>query len=234
MGNVSYNGIAWIYEALGQLYSGGQIYASKASQLSQMRPGDAVLYAGVGPGEDAILACERGANVTCIDVAPKMLQKVESRCRAVEIKPGLICGNILDHKLTAHYDIVVANFFLNVFAEDAMAEILEHLASLVKPDGKLLIADFIAPSGNRLARTGQALYWGVTNLFYYLLRLCAWHPIYDYPSYFAAAGLEFQEIERFPVTRFGPPGFCSITAVRFLVATPDDEKSSILSAAHGP
>jgi len=214
MGSVSYNGIAWIYESLGQLYSGGQIYAAKASQLPQMRPGDAILYAGVGPGEDAVLAGQRGAIVTCIDVAPKMLQKVESRFRAAGIQPGIICGNVLDHKLTGHYDIVVANFFLNVFTENAMAAILEHLASLVKSDGKLLIADFIAPSGNRLARAGQAFYWGVTNLFYYLLRLCAWHPIYDYPRYFAAAGLQFQKIDRFPVSRFGPQGFCAITAVR--------------------
>jgi ubiquinone/menaquinone biosynthesis C-methylase UbiE len=62
-----------------EVYSGGQIYAAKASQLVPMRSGDRVLYAGVGPGEDAALAERLGAKVTCIDVAPKMLQKVESR-----------------------------------------------------------------------------------------------------------------------------------------------------------
>jgi demethylphylloquinol methyltransferase len=214
MGRTSYNGLAWIYESLGQLYSGGQIYAAKASQVAQMGPGDAVLYAGVGPGEDAILAGQCGAQVTCIDVAPKMLQKVAFRFRAAEIQPEMICGNVLDHKLTGRYDVVVANFFLNVFAEDRMAFILKHLASLVKPGGKLLIADFTAPSGNRLASASQAFYWGVTNFFYYLLRLCAWHPVYDYPRYFSSVGLEFQKIDRFPVSRFGPQGFCAITAVR--------------------
>ena len=97
-----------------------------------MRPGDIVLYAGVGPGEDAVLAGQFGANVTCIDVAPKMLQKVESRFRAAGIPARMICGNVLDHKLTGHYDIVVANFFLNVFAEDSMRAMLTHLASLGK------------------------------------------------------------------------------------------------------
>jgi demethylphylloquinol methyltransferase len=215
MAATSYNGIAWIYELLGQIYSGGQIYAAKASQLAQMRSGDAVLYAGVGPGEDAALAGQLGANVTCIDVAPKMLQKVESRFQIAGMQAQTICGNVLDHKATGRYDIVVANFFLNVFAEDQMSTMLTHLASLVRPGGKLLIADFVAPSGTRLGRTSQALYWGVTNLFYYLLRLCAWHPIYDYPRFFTTAGLKFEKLERFRVSRFGPQGFCAITAVRY-------------------
>jgi hypothetical protein len=102
---------------------------------------------------------------------------------------------------------------------------LAHLASLVKPGGKLLIADFIVPSGNQLARASQTLYWGVTNLFYYLLRLCAWHSIYDYPQYFTAAGLTFQKIERFRVGRFGPQGFCAITAVRCLEKAVDDSQT---------
>ena len=224
MGAASYNGIAWIYESLGELYSGGQIFAAKNSQLAQMRPGDAVLYAGVGPGEDAVLAGQLGAKVTCIDVAPKMLQKVESRFRTAGIQARMICSDVLDHRLIEHYDLVVVNFFLNVFAEDAMSGMLTHLASLVKPGGKLLIADFIAPSGNRMARAGQALYWGITNLFYYLMRLCAWHPVYDYPRYFTAAGLEFQEIKQFRVGRFGPQGFCAITAVRCLKKDGDDSQ----------
>ena len=226
MGATSYNGIAWIYESLGQLYSGGQIYAAKASQLAQMRPGDSVLYAGVGPGEDAVLAGQLGANVTCLDVAPKMLKKVASRFEDAGIPARMICGNVLDHKLSGQYDIVVANFFLNVFAEDSMVAMLSHLASLVKPGGKLLIADFVAPTGNRLARSSQAIYWGVTNLFYYLLRLCAWHPIYDYPRYFAATGLEFERIDRFRVGRFGPQGFCAITGVRCLTPANDQLQPS--------
>jgi demethylphylloquinol methyltransferase len=226
MGATSYNGIAWIYESLGQLYSGGQIYAAKASQLAQMRPGDAVLYAGVGPGEDAVLAGKLGAHVTCIDVAPNMLQKVASRFSADGVQAQMIHGNVLDHKLTGHYDVVVANFFLNVFDEDSMSAMLSHLASLVKPHGKLLIADFVAPCGSRLACASQDIYWGVTNLFYYLLRLCAWHSIYNYPRYFAAAGLELNAIERFRVGRFGPQGFCAITAVRCLTSANDNGQPS--------
>lgn len=214
MDHKSYNGMAWIYESLGQLYSGGSIYKAKASQVEEMRPGEAVLYVGVGPGEDAVLAGMLGADVTCIDIAPQMLRQVESRFQAAGLPVELICGDVLSHNRTGHYDVVAVNFFLNVFAEAPMQAMLTHIATLVKPGGKLLISDFTAPRGGWLGRTVQAWYWGVTNLFYYLLRLCAWHAIYDYPRYFAAAGLEFRGIRQFRVGRFGPQGFCAITAVR--------------------
>jgi ubiquinone/menaquinone biosynthesis C-methylase UbiE len=179
-----------------------------------MRPDDHVLYVGVGPGEDAVLAGQLGAKVTCIDIAPNMLRQVEQRFRTVGRPVHTICADVLSHPQTGEYDVVVVNFFLNVFAENAMATMLAHLASLVKPGGKLLISDFIAPRGGRISCAVQAWYWRVTNLFYFLLRLCAWHPIYDYPRYFPAAGLEFRNIQRFPLGRFGPEGFCAITAVR--------------------
>jgi len=206
--------MAWIYERLGQLYSAGKIYAAKASQIQEMKPGDAVLYVGVGPGEDALLAGRLGAEVTCIDLAPKMLRKVASRFQAEGAKVSLICGDVRDYYLSGHYDVVVANFFLNVFAARPMQAMLAHLATLVKPGGKLLISDFAAPRGGWFARTIQAWYWGITNIFYYLLGLCAWHPIYDYPNYFQAVGLELSRVRTFPVGRFGPQGFCAITSVR--------------------
>jgi demethylphylloquinol methyltransferase len=210
----SYNGIAWVYEWLGQLYSGGKIYQAKASQIGQMQRGDSVLYVGVGPGEDAILAGKHGSKVTCIDIAPKMLRQVEARFKAAGLPAEFICDDVLAHNPPGRYDIVVVNFFLNVFAENGMQAMLSHLATLVKPGGKLLISDFAAPHGKRFGRTVQAWYWGVTNLFYYLLGLCAWHPIYNYPRYFDRAGLRLSQIQLFPVGRFGPQGFWAITAVR--------------------
>src|SRR5262249_48773217 len=163
-----------------------------------------VLYVGVGPGEDAVLAGILGAKVTCIDIGPQMLKQVKSRFDAADVPVDLICDNVLNHKLTGHYDVVVVNFFLNIFYEGPMQAMLTHIATLVKPGGKLLISDFAAPRGGWLSRTVQAWYWGVTNLFYYVMGLCAWHAIYDYPRYFAAAGLELLSIRQFPVGRFGP------------------------------
>jgi demethylmenaquinone methyltransferase/2-methoxy-6-polyprenyl-1,4-benzoquinol methylase len=214
MATQNYGRVARVYESLGQIYSGGQIYAAKASQAAEVRAGDRVLYMGIGPGEEALLAARRGARVTGIDLAPQMLRIVEGRLQREGLAAELICGDVLAHDRREHYDVVVLNFFLNVFSEPMMQQILAHAATLVKPGGKVLISDFAAARGGPVQRFVQEAYWGVTNLFYYLLRLAAWHRIYDYARYFEPLGLELQRVTHFRPYKIGPGGFYAITAVR--------------------
>ena len=214
MAQPNYDLIARVYDALGVIYSGGQIHAAKNSQLDQMQPGDKVLYVGVGPGEDAVLAARHGAHVTCLDLSAQMLRQAERHMRCQGCEAEFLQADVLQHERRNHYDVVVVNFFLNVFDEGQMQDMLAHLVTLVRPAGKLLISDFALPRGNRLCRAVQAAYWGVTDLFYYLLGLCAWHPVYDYASYFPQVGLELRQEQRFRPYRVGPGGFAALTAVR--------------------
>jgi 2-polyprenyl-3-methyl-5-hydroxy-6-metoxy-1,4-benzoquinol methylase len=179
-----------------------------------MLAGDKVLYVGVGPGEDAVLAARHGAQVTCIDLSAQMLTQAEGRMRSQGCTAEFLQQDVLEHDRHNHYDVVVVNFFLNVFSESQMRDMLACLVKLVRPTGKLLISDFATPRGNPLARSLQAVYWGITDLFYYLLGLCAWHPIYDYASYFPAVGLELRGEKRFRPYGIGPGGFAALTAVR--------------------
>ncbi len=214
MTTLNYNRVALVYEALGYIYSGQQIYRAKASQIAEIEPQDRVLYAGVGPGEDAVLAAGKGARVTCIDLSTAMLRHAESRMTREGLTAEFLQTDLLDHDRREFYDVVIVNFFLNVFSEQDMRRMLCHLATLAKPGGKVLIADFMPPEGKPLARTAQAAYWGVTNLFYYLLGLSAWHPVYDYTACFAAAGLTLKNVRRFRPLKISPVGFWAVTATR--------------------
>ena len=68
----SYAPLAFIYDELASFYSLGRIAQSKRAQLSAIEPGARVLYAGVGRGEDAILAARFGAQVT-FDISTEQL-----------------------------------------------------------------------------------------------------------------------------------------------------------------
>ena len=214
MADKNYDLVARVYDALGMIYSGGQIHAAKNSQLAEMQPGDKVLYVGVGPGEDAVLAAERGAQVTCLDLSAQMLRQAEARMQRHGCQAEFLQTDVLQHDRQNHYDVVVVNFFLNVFSEQQMRDMLAYLVTLVRPAGKLLISDFATPQGNLISRAVQAAYWGITDLFYFLLGLCAWHPIYDYASYFPHVGLELRQEKRFRPYGVGPGGFTALTAVR--------------------
>ncbi len=150
MADKNYDLVARVYDTLGLIYSGGQIHAAKNSQLGEMQAGDRVLYVGVGPGEDAVLAAQRGARVTCLDLSAQMLLQAKARMQRHGCDAEFLQADVLQHDRQNYYDVVVVNFFLNVFSEGQMRDMLAYLVTLVRPAGKLLISDFATPQGNSL------------------------------------------------------------------------------------
>ena len=206
----NFNFVAQFYDGLSHVYSGGQIRACKESQVAHLRAGDRVLYAGVGGGEDATLAALHGAHVTVIDLAPSMLARAQRRFESAGVadRVNVICGDILQHDHADGYDAVVANFFLNVFSEPVMKQILGHLAGQVKPGGALLIADF-APRTGSLA---QWAYWNFALYSFKLLANNALHEIYDYSRYLAPLGLRLDETRDFKLFGRGPAWYRTLKA----------------------
>jgi demethylphylloquinol methyltransferase len=193
----NYNGAAPFYELLASLYSMGLMNRTKLSQITEVSRNDKVLFAGVGPGKDAVLAGKKGAAITCIDLASDMLDLCKQKFLREGLAAEFICGDVMRHNRLAHYDVTIANFFLNIFPESIMLEVLHHLSSLLKPGGKLLIADFAPIQGNPLARCFQTLNYRIANIFYWLLRMAPLHPIYDYPTYFERANLSLLSVTNF-------------------------------------
>jgi demethylmenaquinone methyltransferase/2-methoxy-6-polyprenyl-1,4-benzoquinol methylase len=206
--------VARCYEALARIYSRGRIAAAKASQIEEMRPGQRALYAGVGCGEDAVLAARRGVRLSAVDLSPAMLRALRVRLDGEGLAGELIRGDVLDHRGEEPYDVVAANFFLNVFAEEVMLRVLAHLASQVRPGGKLLVADFAPPVRPGARAWIHALYYRPANLAAWALGLCALHPIYDYAPAAERLGLRLGARRRFCLGRAGPELYESLVFER--------------------
>lgn len=207
-----YNHTAWFYEPTAALYSFGKIRASKLHELQYMQPGQNVLYAGVGGGEDAVRAAEKGAKITCIDLASAMLARVDQKLEDAGVSGELICGDLLLHNRTGHYDVICANYFLNVFTTDVMHKMLDHLISLLKPGGLLLVADFAVPQGNALQRATHAFYYRIANVLYWVISNSDLHPIYDYSAILSRHGLSVSEVARHRLFPGGPRYFQTVIA----------------------
>jgi demethylmenaquinone methyltransferase/2-methoxy-6-polyprenyl-1,4-benzoquinol methylase len=206
--------VAGWYEAMTGFYSRGCIAAAKASQVEAMRAGDRVLYAGVGRGEDALLAARRGVGLCAVDLSPAMLGALRRRLDGEGLAGELISCDVLEHRGAEPYDIVVANFFLNVFEQEVMLRALAHLASEVRPGGKLLVADFAAPRNDGAPAWIHALYYRPVNLAAWALRLCALHPIYDYAPAALRLGLVLRGRRGFRPWRGGPELYESLVFER--------------------
>lgn len=212
----SYDRLAWLYDAAAHLYSGGQINALKASQIAELQPGHRILYAGVGAGEDAVLAAKRDVRLTVLDASQLMIEQAASKFHAAGVQDSIevICADVLKHERPAYYDVVVANFFLNIFSEPAMKVVLAHLVTMIKPGGKLLIGDFSYPRGRSMSGAIQRSYYYLSMFTFWLFGGTPLHPIYDYPQYFEAVALRTLSVEHFRVNAIFPASFETITAIK--------------------
>ena len=188
------------YELTGSLYSLGRIPRCKVAMLERLKPGDKLLVAGVGHGTEAIEAAGRGVDVTAVDISKTMLNYMHKKIDRV--KPNrpirMVNNDILQVKYPAEFDMVIANYFLNVFPQEKMLAILTHLTTFVKPGGFMVIGDFTLPrEGGRFYRAFQTAYWYVAAFIYWLTADNAVHPIYDYPALLKSLGFEIEEIKHF-------------------------------------
>lgn len=205
---------ASFYELAGHIVSTGQIAAVKAWQVGMMSPGDRVLYAGVGAGEDAVIAGRAGIDLTCIDLSNRMLHRTERKLVRAGVPATLIHGDVFEHEPEKPYDVVAANFFLNCFPRPMMIRMLGHLTGLVRRGGRLMIADIAPPQGCWGARIAHQLHNGATLLAAWTIGLAPLHPIYDYEQYFSTVGLRTERVQRFRLARIGPVAYQSTVAVR--------------------
>jgi len=192
------------YDFLSKLYSGNAIINCKLSMLNERTIGrdSKVLFAGAGQGRDVLRAAELGANVTMVDISPTMIKKF-NQLRAAhpenkQLKIQTVLGDILKQEDFGTYDMVVSNFFLNVFDEDKMNTLLTHLLKLCRQSGHIVIGDFCPPKGSFLQKTVQQVYWYSAATAFFAIAGNAIHTIYDYRTILKNKGLEVKDEIFFP------------------------------------
>lgn len=212
----NYDSTAWFYEKVAHFFSGGQILACKKSQVPHFKKDEKVLFAGSGGGEDALLAVNKESYVTIVELSGKMIDQAVKKFKGHQFESHLKIyhENIFDHQLKGTYDVVVANFFLNVFKETDMSKALTHLVSLLKPGGKLIIGDFSPPSGGVINKFVQKAHFRLASLFFNLLTNNPIHPIYRYQDYFKENGLTLIEQNFFTPLGLIPDAYYSLIAVK--------------------
>ena len=95
------------------------------------------------------------------------------------------------------FDVVVANFFLNVFAPAEARRVLAHLIAQAKSGGTLVVGDFHAPSNNPLVRALQHVHWWLAVLFFGAVAGNALHPLLDVARLLQDAGVDVVEQRTF-------------------------------------
>jgi len=221
-----YKIIGPVYDFLSTIYSGRQIHQCKTAMNTDLKSGMTILFAGVGHGRDAIDAAQRGAQVTVVDLSKTMLNNLEKNLKGKEFKYPirLVHSDILKFDEVGQFDQVVANFFLNVFPEDFMRRVMEHLASLVKTEGHFVVGDFHFPKGNIFTKAFQNMYWYVAVFTFTVFAKNAFHQIYNYPKHLQEMGFSVEKTQAFNV--LGIPALWSMKATRLSQSKPQQETAA--------
>jgi ubiquinone/menaquinone biosynthesis C-methylase UbiE len=143
---------------------GKRLRAMLADDL-QLQPGDRVLDVGCGPGRLAIVFAERVAptgSVDGIDAAAEMINRASSQAQGRRVPATFQVAFAQDLPFpNATFDAVACTLALHHVAEDDQPAAVAEMYRVLKPNGRLLIAEFHKGPGARhvgprwLRRSGE-------------------------------------------------------------------------------
>jgi SAM-dependent methyltransferase len=119
--------------------------AEAVIELAAPAPGEHVVDVGCGTGNAALLAAERGAEVTGVDPAERLRSVAEQQAQARGLSARFVHGTAEALPLAEHSADLILSVFGVIFASDAAAAIAE-MARVVKPSGRIVLSAWI-PEG---------------------------------------------------------------------------------------
>jgi len=118
-----------------------------------INPGDSVLDVGCGTGEVTLLAKTRAKDgkVYGIDPAPEMIAVARKKATRKKLEIDFRVGVIESLPFPdASIDVVTSSLMMHHLPEDLKVRGLAEIYRVLKPGGRLLIADFLRPTGSFL------------------------------------------------------------------------------------
>lgn len=138
-----FNAISPWYDGLARLIFGEAILNSQLHLIGQIPPCSKVLILGGGTGEILPQLIHHDVEVWFIDASSAMISRAASRVEGLD-KVHFIHGTHLDIPPNEKFDCVMSCFFLDMFRETELREVVNGISFHLNGTGKLLVSDFVA------------------------------------------------------------------------------------------
>lgn len=137
----NFDRLAGYYDSLARFVFGQEKVASQTHFLARIPPGASVLILGGGTGWilDELFARTIRCEVWYIDASEKMLEKARGRGRRGAVH--FIHGSWEDVP-AQKFDVVVTNYFLDLFSDQTLEDIVAVVGSRLDEEGIWLVTDF--------------------------------------------------------------------------------------------
>lgn len=135
--------IASVYDSLAGLFFGRSIKSSQVSVLHLIPEGSTILILGGGTGWilDELDRHTSNSRIWYVDQSAKMIALASSRSGVRDI--SFIQGSINSIPQGQKFDVIITNFFLDLFPDLTLRDVLSVLSVSLKSGGLWLVTDFV-------------------------------------------------------------------------------------------
>lgn len=136
--------IAFVYDFLARFFFGKSIINSQKYFLDKTEDGSKVLILGGGSGWllAELLKQKPNCEVWYIDASEKMISLSKSKIETGYVV-HFIHGIERDIPLSIKYDVVITNFYLDLFTDQQLADVIIEIQSSLKPGAHWIATDFV-------------------------------------------------------------------------------------------
>jgi ubiquinone/menaquinone biosynthesis C-methylase UbiE len=188
----NFNSIAPVYDRLAKLIFGRCIQSSQIHFLNNIIPQSSILVVGGGTGWflKALLATANCKKIVYVDSSSKMIElskknieKMDHSCEVVFIN-----SSIEEAHLENLFDVVITNFFLDLFEEQSLKLIMLKLHNSLSKEGIWMISDF-KKSPTPIYMFWQNLLMKLTFVFFKIFSNIENSKLLNLEKYFSEIGM---------------------------------------------
>ena len=184
----------------------GRLDKLKQRAASFVQPGDHVLDVGCGTGTMALRCLRKGATVVGLDISAYMLEvaKAKATKEGYEGKLTLIKDSVTQlrkHASPNTFDCIICTMVLGEFSNEYLDYIFSECRELLRPGGKLIIADEVWPT-NDITRAAYTVMLGLAWIPQFLLLRRVAYPVTGLKDRITSSGFKITTDEQSFLTVF--------------------------------
>jgi ubiquinone/menaquinone biosynthesis C-methylase UbiE len=183
-----------------QLLTLGRLARVHRDLAQHLRAGDRVLDVGCGTGALAVDLARRGMHVTAIDISPAMLSEAAKRLHRARLEQRVTLLELgvaeLDALPRVSFEAVASILVFSELSDDEIAYALAQCRRLLRPAGRLLVADEVLPDST-LGRVATLLLRTPFVVLAFLLTQTTTRRVAGLSDKIESAGFEITEVRRY-------------------------------------
>ena len=140
----NFNLVAPIYDRLAHLVFGSKLDLAQCTYLDQIPENSHVLILGGGSGSilEALGGLNKKMTVTYLDTSSEMIRLAKARKIFDQLSISFQVAGIEAIPHNSEYDVILTNFYLDLFDERTLKEVVQKLYHHLEAKGFWIVTDF--------------------------------------------------------------------------------------------